>query len=164
MTMENLTTIDMVVLGLVVLMTIWGTIQGLVRQAGDLLALVVGVVMANLTGPAVTSWFINSTEYSSLTCQIISYMGIFLVVTIAVRIVVGFVKILTDKVHMGWVDSLLGGALGALKTILIVSVLLNVAMLLLKDNEIWTSPALTQSVCYESVKDFAPYILHLIRG
>ena len=162
--MENLTTIDMVVLGLVVLMTIWGTIQGLVRQAGDLLALVVGVVMANLTGPAVTSWFINSTEYSSLTCQIISYMGIFLVVTIAVRIVVGFVKILTDKVHMGWVDSLLGGALGALKTILIVSVLLNVAMLLLKDNEIWTSPALTQSVCYESVKDFAPYILHLIRG
>ena len=154
----------MVVLGLVVLMTIWGTIQGLVRQAGDLLALVVGVVMANLTGPAVTSWFINSTEYSSLTCQIISYMGIFLVVTIAVRIVVGFVKILTDKVHMGWVDSLLGGALGALKTILIVSVLLNVAMLLLKDNEIWTSPALTQSVCYESVKDFAPYILHLIRG
>ena len=164
MTMENLTTIDMVVLGLVVLMTIWGAIQGLVRQAGDLLALVVGVVMANLTGPAVTSWFINSTEYSSLTCQIISYMGIFLVVTIAVRIVVGFVKILTDKVHMGWVDSLLGGALGALKTILIVSVLLNVAMLLLKDNEIWTSPALTQSVCYESVKDFAPYILHLIRG
>ena len=154
----------MVVLGLVVLMTIWGAIQGLVRQAGDLLALVVGVVMANLTGPAVTSWFINSTEYSSLTCQIISYMGIFLVVTIAVRIVVGFVKILTDKVHMGWVDSLLGGALGALKTILIVSVLLNVAMLLLKDNEIWTSPALTQSVCYESVKDFAPYILHLIRG
>ena len=154
----------MVVLGLVVLMTIWGTIQGLVRQAGDLLALVVGVVMANLTGPAVTSWFINSTEYSSLTCQIISYMGIFLVVTIAVRIVVGFVKILTDKVHMGWVDSLLGGALGALKTILIVSVLLNVAMLLLKDNEIWTSPALTQSLCYESVKDFAPYILHLIRG
>ena len=164
MTMENLTTIDMVVLGLVVLMTIWGAIQGLVRQAGDLLALVVGVVMANLTGPAVTSWFINSTEYSSLTCQIISYMGIFLVVTITVRIVVGFVKILTDKVHMGWVDSLLGGALGALKTILIVSVLLNVAMLLLKDNEIWTSPALTQSVCYESVKDFAPYILHLIRG
>ena len=154
----------MVVLGLVVLMTIWGAIQGLVRQAGDLLALVVGVVMANLTGPAVTSWFINSTEYSSLTCQIISYMGIFIVVTIAVRIVVGFVKILTDKVHMGWVDSLLGGALGALKTILIVSVLLNVAMLLLKDNEIWTSPALTQSVCYESVKDFAPYILHLIRG
>lgn len=154
----------MVVLGLVVLMTIWGAIQGLVRQAGDLLALVVGVVMANLTGPAVTSWFINSTEYSSLTCQITSYMGIFLVVTIAVRIVVGFVKILTDKVHMGWVDSLLGGALGALKTILIVSVLLNVAMLLLKDNEIWTSPALTQSVCYESVKDFAPYILHLIRG
>ena len=162
--MDNLATVDIIMLGLVVLMTIWGTIQGIVKQAGDLLALVLGIVVANVTGPAATSWLIECTEYSLLTCQIASYMGLFLVVIIAVRIAVGFIKILTDKARLGWIDSLAGGAFAAFKIILLVSVLLNVAMILLKDNEIWTSPALTQSICYESVRDFAPFILHIIRG
>lgn len=160
--MENIATVDIIMLVLVVLMTIWGMVRGIVRQIGDLAALILGVVGANLWGGAITLWLNGRTEWSVLVCQIVAYIGLFLVIYIAVRIVASFIKSLTQLVRLGWIDSLAGGLFGAFKTILIVSVLLNVAMLASKDSEIWRSPELAKSKCYETVKDFAPYILHLV--
>ena len=42
--------VDIIMLGLVVLMTVWGMVRGIVRQIGDLAALILGVVGANLWG------------------------------------------------------------------------------------------------------------------
>ena len=154
--------VDIIMLGLVVLMTIWGMIRGLVRQIGDLTALILGVVGANLWGGEVATLLLNSTEWSQILCQFLAYIGVFLVIYLAIRIVAASIKSLTQLVRLGWIDSIAGGLFGAFKTILFVSVALNLAMLVTKDAKVWRSPALTQAVCYETLKNFAPQILHLV--
>ena len=140
--------IDIIMLGLVVLMTIWGMVRGLVRQVGDLAALILGIVGANLWGNQVTAQLLEHTEWSMLVCQFIAYIGLFIAIYIIIRIVAGCIK------------SMAGGLFGAFKTILFVSLLLNLAMLVAQDAEFWKSPELTQSICYETVRNFAPEVLH----
>ena len=152
--------IDIIMLGLVVLMTIWGMVRGLVRQVGDLAALILGIVGANLWGNQVTAQLLEHTEWSMLVCQFIAYIGLFIAIYIIIRIVAGCIKSITRFVRLGWIDSLAGGLFGAFKTILFVSLLLNLAMLVAQDAEFWKSPELTQSICYETVRNFAPEVLH----
>lgn len=154
--------VDIIMLVLVALMTILGLIRGIVRQIGDLAALVMGVVGANLWGNDVTMWILNHTEWSLLACQIVAYATVFLTIYLTVRIIAGFIKSLAQLVKLGWIDAIAGGLFGAFKTILLVSILLNVAMLITQDAKWWKSPELTQSICYERVKSFAPHILNLV--
>ncbi|MBQ5751127.1 MAG: CvpA family protein [Bacteroidaceae bacterium] len=152
--------VDIIMLGLVVLMTVWGMVRGIVRQIGDLAALILGVVGANLWGGSIATLLVERTEWSLLLCQILAYVGVFLSIYLTIRIVAGCIKSITQLVRLGWIDSIAGGLFGAFKTILFVSLLLNLTMLVTKDADVWTSPELTQSVCYETVKSFAPNVLH----
>lgn len=152
--------VDIIMLGLVVLMTIWGMVRGIVRQIGDLAALILGVIGANLWGGNMATILAKHTEWSLILCQILAYIGVFIAIYLTIRIVAGCIKSLTQLVRLGWIDSIAGGLFGAFKTILFVSLLLNLTMLITKDADIWTSPELTQSVCYETVKSFAPNVLH----
>lgn len=154
--------VDIIMLVFVVLMTIWGMVRGIVRQVGDLAALILGIVGSNLWGSDIATWILNRSEWSLIVCQLIAYLGLFLVIYIAVRIVVSFIKSLTRLVRLGWIDAIAGGLFGAFKTILFVSLLLNLAMVVAQDADVWKSPELTQSQCFETVRGFAPHILHLV--
>ena len=74
----------------------------------------------------------------------------------------GFIKSLTRLVRLGWIDSLAGGAFGAFKTLLFISVVLNVALMLTREADFWHSQALINSMSFETLKDFAPHILNLV--
>lgn len=154
--------VDYIMLALLVLMTIMGLMRGIVRQIGDLAALILGVVGANIWGGEASLWVQTHTQWSLLASQITAYITIFLIIYLTVRIVAGFIKSLTQLVKLGWIDSIAGGLFAAFKTVLLVSILLDLAMLVTKDADWWNSPAITQSVCFETVRDFAPHILNLV--
>ncbi len=156
--------VDIIMLGLVVLMTIWGMVRGLVRQIGDLAALILGVVGANLWGSNITNLLLEHAGWSFVVCQLVSYISLFLAIYIIVRIVEACIKSLTQLVRLGWIDSIAGGLFGAFKAVLFVSILLNLVMLISKDADVWTSPTFTNAICYETVRDFAPNILHLVES
>lgn len=155
-------TIDIIMLALLVVMTIIGLVRGLVRQIGDLVALVAGVIGANIWGKACTLWIQAHTDWSLIICQALAYIGIFLVIYLTIRIVAHFIKALTKLVRLGWIDSIAGGLFAAFKTLLLVSMLINLAMVVSHNAEIWKSPALTQSKSYETVKNFAPRFLDVL--
>lgn len=155
-------TLDIIVIVLVAIMTIWGFMRGIVRQIGDLAALIIGVVGANILGASVTQWIQTNTDWALLACQLVAYISVFLVIYLTIRIVAGFIKSLTQLVCLGWVDSLAGGAFGAFKTILLLSIVVNVLLMIFRDADVWNSQALTQSLSFETLKDFAPHILNIL--
>ena len=153
---------DIIMLALVSIMTVWGMVRGIVRQVGDLAALILGIVCSNLWGGMLVIRLLEYTDWSMIVCQFIAYLAIFLVVYLGVCIIAGCIQSLTQLVRLGWIDSILGGLFGAFKTILFVSLILNIAMFVFEDADVWKSPELTQSVCYETVRSFAPQVLHYI--
>ena len=90
--------VDIIMLGLVVLMTVWGMVRGIVRQIGDLAALILGVVGANLWGGSIATLLVERTEWSLLLCQILAYVGVFLSIYLTIRIVAGCIKSITQLV------------------------------------------------------------------
>ncbi len=154
--------LDIVMLALVAIMTIWGFMRGIVRQIGDLAALLLGIIGANLFGSVVTSWIQTNTDWALIACQLVAYISLFLIIYLTIRIVASFIKSLTELVRLGWIDSLAGGVFGAFKTLLLISIVLNVALMMTRDAEIWHTEALTQSMSFEALKDFAPHILNLV--
>ncbi|MBR5843876.1 MAG: CvpA family protein [Bacteroidaceae bacterium] len=156
--------IDIIMLGLVVLMTIWGMVRGIVRQVGDVAALLLGVICTYIWSKDITALLFERTGWSLLVCEMVSYAGLFFVIYTAIRIVSGFLKSITRLVRLGWIDSIAGGLFGAFKTILFVSLALNLAMLVTKDAKVWKSPTLTKAICYETVRDFAPKVLNFVEG
>lgn len=157
-------TLDIIVLAVLVIMTIIGLIHGLVRQIGDLVALVAGVIGANLWGKACTLWIQTHTEWSLIICQALAYIGVFLAIYLAIRLMAHFIKALTQLVRLGWIDSIAGGVFAAFKTILFASLLLNLLMAILPNIELWQSSGLTQAMCYETLKNFAPQIFDVLHS
>lgn len=162
--LTNMQTLDIIVLAILVIMTIIGLVRGLVRQLGDLVALVAGVIGANLWGKGFTAWIEAHTEWSLIICQILAYIALFLAIYLSIRLIAHFIKALSQLVRLGWLDSIAGGIFSAFKTILFISLLLNLAMAILPDWEIWKSPLLTQSMCYETLKGFALLILDALNS
>ena len=70
--------LDIIVLALVVIMTIWGFVRGIVRQIGDLAALILGIVGANLFGSSFTAWIQSNSDWALLVCQLVAYISLFL--------------------------------------------------------------------------------------
>lgn len=157
-------TLDIIILAIVVIMVIMGLMQGLVRQLGDLAALVLGVIGANLWGDELTQWIVSHTDWALIVCQILAYIGVFLAIYLFVRLIASFIKALTQFVRLGWIDSIAGGIFSAFKTVLFLSVLLNLAMAIFPDIELWKSPFLTQSMCYETLKGFALDVLAVLNS
>ncbi len=156
-------TIDYIMMAILAGFTIWGLFKGIVRQIGDLAGLILGVVGANLWGNEATLWLHNQMpDWSLLICQLLAYFGVFLAIYLTIRIITYFIHALTKLVKLGWIDSLLGGAFGAFKTLLLTSIALNLLMLITKDADVWRSKELTQAICYEPVKQFAPQVLHIV--
>lgn len=155
-------TFDIVMLVLLVIMIIIGLVRGLVRQIGDLVALVAGVIGANLWGNTFSLWIQAHTEWSLIICKALAYIGVFLLIYLTIRLVAHFIKALTQLVRLGWIDSIAGGIFAAFKTVLFASLLLNLAIAITPNIELWQSPQLTQSVCYEKIKSFAPQMFDIL--
>ena len=156
--------LDIIVLIIVAAMTIWGMVRGVVRQIGDLAALVMGIIGANLLGGEVSSWIQNLSGWSSIVSQLIGYLLVFLIIYLGIRIVAQGIKSLAKLVRLGWIDSVGGGLFSAFKTILLLSILVNLALLLTQNATFWYTPTFTQSLCFETLRSFAPHILHLVWG
>lgn len=157
-------TFDIIILVLLAVMIVYGLVRGLLRQIGDLAALALGVIGANIWGGMFTSWIHTHTEWSPIACRMLAYAGIFLAIYIVVRLIAHFIKSLAQLVRLGWIDAISGGFFAAFKTILLLSILLNIAIIASPKQELWQSPELTQSVSYETVKNFAPQILDILNS
>ena len=156
--------VDIIILVFVILMTVWGMVRGIVRQVGDLAALLLGVICTYIWSKDLAILLFERTEWSLAVCQFVATLALFTTIYITLRIVVACIRSIAQKVRLGWIDSIAGGIFGAFKAILFASIVLNVAMFLTKDSDIWKSPTFTQTFCYEVVRDFAPQIFNIVEG
>ena len=155
-------TIDYIMLALLIGMTVWGLIRGIVRQLGDLAGLILGIIGANIWGSNFSRWLQHATEWQTFICDCVAYFCLFLLIYLTARIIASFIKALTKLVRLGWIDSVLGGLFGAFKLLLLTSIIVNLLMTVAPHADWWRNQELTGSVCYEPIKKFAPQVLHIV--
>ncbi len=158
-----MTTIDIVILIVLVAGAIVGFTKGFLKQLAGLLGLVAGLLIAKALYATVAERFFLPLTDSLTVAQGIAFVVIWLAVPLAFLLLATLLTKAMEAVALGWVNRLLGAGLGLLKSALLVSLLICVVEYIDSDNTLLKRTKKQESVLYYPMEKFAGIFLPAAR-
>ncbi len=124
-TLDSLTWVDLVLLGVLMISTLWGWARGMIREIFGLLAWAAAFWGARQGAP----WlFAHLGAIHQQTLRwLLAFLGLMFVILIVVRMLGNLLRKLASGIGLGILDGLLGAAFGGLRGALIDVILLLLA-------------------------------------
>lgn len=148
--------IDFIIVLVVLVGALYGLIKGVFRQLGSLGGFVAGILVARFFGRSFGSLLQQMFDLPTGVSRIIAYSLLFLVVYLVCLQLMKLIHHLSHQVALGWLDRLGGALFGAVKYLVILSILLNLVHIV--DRKIRLLPAheVATSQCYQYTLRVAP--------
>lgn len=121
-----MTTIDIVFIILIALGALSGFTNGLLKQIATIFGLIAGLFIAKALYLSVAEKLCPAITDSMTVAQIIAFIAIWILVPLVCTIIASLLSGLLNAISLGWVNKLLGFIAGAIMTILVLSIALNV--------------------------------------
>ncbi len=144
--------IDILIIIIIAIGGFLGFSKGILAQLGQIAGLILGIIAARLFGPQVCEMFGEPT----VTTVVASYAIVFLLGYGLTWLVVKMVRTAVRTVHLGILDRLAGAAFKIAEWVILLSLVLNVAMLVTHDDAELRRP---DKPWREAVLDAAPKLL-----
>ncbi|MCX6334773.1 MAG: CvpA family protein [Bacteroidia bacterium] len=153
--------IDFIIVIAIILSIISGFTNGLVKEVASLVGLILGIwgaiKFSDFTADKLYEWFDMSGKYVGIIAFIITFC--------AIVVIIHFIGIMADKVvdaiSIGFLNRLLGMAFGAVKNILIMSVIFTV-LNAIEARRPFLPKAIEGSKFYKPISDIVPAIFPVI--
>ncbi len=110
---------DIIVLIVLSILTLFGIKRGFIREIFHLAAMIGGFIGAFSSYPLIYNK-LNFLKTSSQTKTAISFILAYIFIALTLILIGWFLRKIIHLALLGWIDRLLGGLFGALKTVLIV--------------------------------------------
>ncbi len=153
--------IDFVIVILLVLAVISGFSRGLVKEVASLVGLILGIWGAirfsAFTAERLYEWFDMSGQYIG----IISFLVTFVAIVMVIHFAGSLVDKLVETVSLGFLNRLLGMAFGAVKNILILSVIFTI-LNAIDARRPFLPKSVDESKFYAPISDIVPAIFPVI--
>lgn len=117
--------IDFVIVLVVLVGTLYGLIKGIFRQLGSLGGFVAGVLVSRLFGGSFASLLQQMFDLPVGVSRVVAYSLLFLLVYLVCLQLMRLIHHFSHQVALGWLDRLGGALFGAVKYLVILSILLN---------------------------------------
>jgi len=133
-----------------------GFSKGLIIEITSLLALLLGIYIANRLSHITANYLINDLNFEGEYINIIAFTITFLIVVIATMM---FGKILTRLikiVQLSFLNKIAGAAFSMLKVVFIISVIIMIFVNFQIENVILKDEQIKESALYNPVKSVAP--------
>ncbi|MGL5938553.1 MAG: CvpA family protein [Phocaeicola sp.] len=117
-----MTAIDIVILVIIALGLIDGLRKGFVRQLAATVGVIAGLFVARSLYIYVAKQAVPILGTSNQITELLAFILIWGAVPVVFSSIASLLSRLLKTIHLGWLDSWLGGALGALKYICILSI------------------------------------------
>lgn len=135
--------------------TVTGFAKGFVRQLASILGLIVGLLAAKALYASLAEKLCPTLTDSMTAAQVVSFIAIWVAVPVLFTLVAMLLTRMLDVVCLGWLNRLLGGVLGAVKFLLLVSLLVGVLEFVDSDNKLIGETKKRESLLYYPMKTFA---------
>jgi membrane protein required for colicin V production len=153
-----MTTIDIVLLAIILFEAIKGFRKGFIHQLFSLAAWFLGVFLAIKLGKVLLPLIYPSPIHAQVIAKIVAFLGIFIIVVILVIIAGKLLSSFFEDTELNWLMKFSGAIFGALKC----AFLLSIFMILLHISIIkwnWPSEKIRQeSIFYQPIESIAPSI------
>ncbi len=150
--------IDIVLAALLLFGLIRGFMKGLFVEIASLLALILGVYGAIHFSDFVAGFLEPRVDWNEKTISITAFVITFVLIVVAISLAGKALTKLADFAALGILNKFLGGAFGALKIGLILSVILIVFERMNSTLPFMDEEDLNESVLYDPVRSLAPMI------
>jgi len=149
-------TFDVIIAALLIFGFIRGLMKGLFVEVASLLALILGVYGAIHFSYFAGDYLAEQVSWDARYVTIVSFAITFAVIVLAIALLGKMFTKIADFAALGFVNKLLGGVFGALKTGLILSVILLVFSKLNNTIPFISEEHKQNAILYEPVKNLAP--------
>lgn len=150
-----MTTIDIIILVLVGVGALIGFIKGFIKQLASILGLIIGLLAAKALYVTVAERVFSKITDSMTFAQVLAFVVIWLVVPLLFLLVAALLTKAMEAVSLGWLNRWLGAGLGALKFMLLASLLICVIEFIDSDNTLIRKTIKQDSVLYYPIESFA---------
>lgn len=158
-------TLDIIIAVILVIGIVRGFMGGIVKQIGSIAGMIIALVVARLFAPTIVEPIFRSLlNIPEAIYTPLSYLVTFLLVMWAVQLVAMLLHKLLDAVMLGIVNRIAGAAFALFKYALIVSVLLNIALVLDANGGLLSKKTRKESMLYPVVQPIAPALLSIIEA
>ena len=117
--------VDFTILLIAVIGFLYGLIKGVIRQVGSLGGFIAGIVVARFFGGSFSALLREMFDLPEGVSRVIAYSLLFLIVYIICVQLMRLIHHITHHVALGWLDRLAGALFGAVKYLVILSIVLN---------------------------------------
>jgi membrane protein required for colicin V production len=135
-----------------------GIKNGLFIELASLISLILGIYIAIKCSYMVRAILANHVSWSPKYIEIIAFALTFIGIVLTVHIVAKLLTGIMDFAFLGIFNKLAGGAFSILKTILILSVVINLFQKININNMIAKEETLNKSLFYNPIQDVSKYI------
>lgn len=139
--------IDIVILVIVGAGAIVGFIKGFIRQLASMLGLIVGLIAAKALYASLAEKLCPVLTDSMTVAQVLAFIMIWIAVPLLFLLVASLLTKAMKAVSLNWLNRLLGFVLGALKFMLLISVVIGVIEFIDSDNKL-ISATKRASLCF----------------
>jgi membrane protein required for colicin V production len=154
--------IDLVIVVILILSMFSGFINGLIREAASLAALILGIwgaiKFSGFTAAKLYDYFDMNGHYVG----IIAFLVTFGIIVVIIHFVGVIADKLADAASLGFVNRLLGIVFGLFKTVLIMSVFFVILNAIDARRPFLPREKLERSIFYNPISDIAPSIFPII--
>ena len=148
-------TIDIVILVIVGAGVVVGFMRGFIRQLASILGLIVGLLAAKALYASLAEKLCPTITDSMTVAQILAFVIIWIAVPLTFTLVASLLTKAMEAVSLGWPNRWLGSGLGALKFLLLTSLIICVIEFIDADNTLISKTKKEESVLYYPMEKFA---------
>lgn len=148
-------TFDIIILIVFIAGAITGMVKGFIRQLSSLLGLVVGLLAAKLLYATVAEKVFSHITDSPTFAQILAFIVIWIAVPLVFALVAHLLTRAMEAISLGWFNRWLGGGLGAIKYLLVCSMVISGIEFIDADNTLISSDTKTESALYYPMQQFS---------
>ncbi|WP_299617778.1 CvpA family protein [uncultured Tenacibaculum sp.] len=158
-------TLDIIIAALLLFGFVRGLMKGLFVEVASLVALVAGVYGAIHFSYFLGDWLKESLDWDEKYITLVAFAGTFVVIIIVIALLGRILTKIADFASLGILNKLLGGAFGALKIGLILSVIFIFFGKMNDTIPFVKKESLEESILFNPVKKIAPMIFpSIIKG
>ncbi len=152
-------TLDIVLIVPIAFGLIQGFRHGLVKEVGSLVGIVVGIYLARYFSDDVAKILVQQFGWSFSICMTIAYALVFIAGAVGIQLIAYVLSKILDFIKVGWLNKTIGSVFGALKFVLILSVILNLFSMLNAFQPIVQKKAVENSALYKPIESIMPSIM-----
>lgn len=158
-----MTTIDIIILVIFIVGAVMGMVKGFIKQLASLLGLVVGLLAAKLLYASVAEKLFSQVTDSPTFAQILAFVLIWAAVPLGFAFVAHLLTKAMDAVSLGWINRWLGAGLGAIKYLLVGSMVICGIEFVDADNRLISKSTKCESTLYYPMGEFAGIFMPVVK-